>query len=93
MLQDYSKLPALPNNAEFAFYQHDCYTWGNYGWLLKSGQVHFDKFSHFIFIDGSVRGPYLPLYAKVRAVAVLLIVTVVVFFNQPTHQFIQHHVA
>ncbi len=36
---------------------------GAFGWLLqRSGEVNYKDYKYFIFINSSVRGPYLPAY-------------------------------
>ena len=59
-----SKLPSLPSHAEYVLHSNQCYDWGTYGWLLQSGMVNWKKFKHFIFINSSVRGPFLDSYFR-----------------------------
>ena len=56
-------LPSLPNNAKYIYHDNVCYDWGTLGWfLLHSGHVALDDFALYIFINSSVRGPYIPTY-------------------------------
>lgn len=60
-------LPALPAHARYVSHQNECYDWGTYGWLLlTSGMVDIRQYRFFFFVNSSVRGPYLPAYARVR---------------------------
>ena len=44
-----------------------CYDWGTFGWLLMhSGHVEYKRYRYFFFINSSVRGPFMPPYARVR---------------------------
>eukprot|EP00775_Hariotina_reticulata_P012780 gene12780-12909_t len=58
-------LPELPPHARYVSHHNECYDWGTYGWLLlRSGLVNMEQYRYFFFINSSVRGPYLPAYAK-----------------------------
>ena len=57
-----TKLPSLPSNAQYVYHENECYDWGTFGWLLDSGHVDASKFQYFIFMNSSVRGPFLPPY-------------------------------
>ncbi len=37
-----------------------CYDWGALGWLLASGRVDTSKYKFFMFLNSSIRGPFLP---------------------------------
>jgi hypothetical protein len=63
-------LPELPEHAAYVPHENECYDWGSYGWmLLQTGFVNIKKYRYFFFINSSVRGPYLPAYARVGAEA------------------------
>jgi hypothetical protein len=67
-------LPQLPQHARYVNHQNECYDWGTYGWLLlRSGLVNIKQYRYYFFINSSVRGPYLPAYAKVTAAEILLL--------------------
>eukprot|EP00882_Tetradesmus_deserticola_P016554 GHRQ01017688.1.p1 GENE.GHRQ01017688.1~~GHRQ01017688.1.p1 ORF type:complete len:308 (+),score=99.69 GHRQ01017688.1:374-1297(+) len=60
-------LPELPAHAKYVHHQNECYDWGTYGWLLlRSGMLDISTYSFFFFVNSSVRGPYLPAYARGR---------------------------
>lgn len=61
-----AKLPELPPHAAYVRHQNECYDWGSYGWvLLQTGLVSIAKYRYFFFVNSSVRGPFLPAYARV----------------------------
>lgn len=38
---------------------------GTFGWLLlESGEVDYTNYKHFVFVNSSVRGPYIPVYLQ-----------------------------
>ncbi|GAX83294.1 hypothetical protein CEUSTIGMA_g10720.t1 [Chlamydomonas eustigma] len=53
-------LPVLPPNARYVKHDNECYDWGTIGWLISSKKVDVSKYLHFIFINSSVRGPFIP---------------------------------
>lgn len=57
-------LPRLPKNARYVVHRNECYDWGTFGWVLKSGVVDVTSFKYFIFMNSSVRGPFLPVYLR-----------------------------
>lgn len=62
-----AKLPQLPPHAAYVRHPNECYDWGSYGWvLLQTGLVNMAKYRYFFFVNSSVRGPFLPAYARVR---------------------------
>ena len=67
-------LPVLPPNARYTVHVNECYDWGTFGWFLKTQNVDLTKYKHFIFLNSSVRGPFLPPYVRVR-MSVLNLVT------------------
>ncbi len=60
-----SKLPELPPNARYLFHENKCYDWGTIGWAIDSGRVDTSGYRHIIFMNSSVRGPFLPNYFPV----------------------------
>ena len=62
-----NSLPQLPSNAQYAFHENKCYDWGTFGWALSSGKVELSRYKHIIFMNSSIRGPFLPLYWPVSA--------------------------
>ena len=56
----------LPSNARILTHANQCYDWGTFGWLLRSGDVTVKKYKYFVLLNSSVRGPYLPVYVPVR---------------------------
>lgn len=63
-----SKIPdiesLIPSNAQIEHHNNECYDWGTIGWLLTSGRVDVSAYKYFIFLNSSVRGPYLPVYSQ-----------------------------
>eukprot|EP00879_Flechtneria_rotunda_P012042 GHRR01012577.1.p1 GENE.GHRR01012577.1~~GHRR01012577.1.p1 ORF type:complete len:347 (+),score=93.53 GHRR01012577.1:547-1587(+) len=58
-------LPDPPAHAKYVHHRNECYDWGTYGWLLlESGMVDIKQYRYFFFVNSSVRGPYLPAYAR-----------------------------
>ncbi|KAK9803174.1 hypothetical protein WJX72_009038 [[Myrmecia] bisecta] len=60
---DSLQLPALPTNAQFARPGLVCFETGIVGWVLyDSGLVDVAKFTYVVWLNSSVRGPFLPVY-------------------------------
>eukprot|EP00892_Ulva_mutabilis_P010141 jgi/Ulvmu1/749/UM010_0123.1 len=61
-------LPELPRDAVARYVRHsnECYDWGTFGWVLKTQAINTDAYQHFIFLNSSVRGPFLPTYLQGR---------------------------
>ena len=59
-------LPQLPSNARYVHHTNACYDWGTIGWLMSTGRIEPAKYRYFIFLNSSVRGPFLPAYTKAR---------------------------
>lgn len=67
-----TQLPDLPPHAAYVRHPNECYDWGSYGWLLlRTGLVAIQQYQYFFFVNSSVRGPFLPAYARVSVFAVL----------------------
>lgn len=62
-----SPLPEMPPNVRFVNHSNECYDWGTMGWLLSSKLVNPALYQYFIFMNSSVRGPFIPPYLWVRA--------------------------
>lgn len=60
-------LPPLPSNARYTYHENKCYDWGTFGWAMETAKVDASKYKYIIFMNSSVRGPYLPPYWPVRA--------------------------
>lgn len=58
-------LPELPDNAEYVKHANECYDWGTFGWAIREGIIDPGAYKYFIFLNSSVRGPFLPPYLKV----------------------------
>ena len=67
-------LPQLPSNAQYVYHENKCYDWGTFGWALSSGKVDPSKYKHIIFMNSSIRGPFLPPYWPVRPAECLSII-------------------
>ena len=65
---DESRLPRLPPNAHYLQHENECYDFGTFGWFLASKIVDTSLYKYFIFMNVSVRGPFLvsPLINSVR---------------------------
>ena len=55
-------LPSLPGNARYVQHTNMCFDWGTFGWALFNLDLDINKYKHFIFMNTSVRGPYLAPY-------------------------------
>mmetsp|Transcript_12697 Transcript_12697/g.38289 ORF Transcript_12697/g.38289 Transcript_12697/m.38289 type:complete len:419 (-) Transcript_12697:2891-4147(-) len=54
----------IPSNAEVITHPNSCYDWGTIGWLLESGRVDTLKYKYFLFMNSSVRGPFIPTFSQ-----------------------------
>ena len=61
----------IPSNAEVITHPNSCYDWGTIGWLLESGRVDTSKYKYFLFMNSSVRGPFIPTFSQVPSLLVL----------------------
>ena len=52
-------------NARYIEHGNQCYDWGSFGWALESESADVLKYKYFIFLNSSVRGPFMPAYLKV----------------------------
>jgi len=55
-------LPKAPN-IEYLFTKNENFDYGGYAAAIKTLGLS-DRYDHFIFVNSSVRGPFLPVYAK-----------------------------
>lgn len=58
-------LPELPANARYVWHENKCFDWGTFGWAFESGEVVPAGYKYYIFLNSSVRGPFLPPYLQV----------------------------
>lgn len=63
--QQQPELPALPPNARYVRHPNSCYDWGAIGWVFEAGHARADDYTYFIFMNASVRGPFIPPHAQV----------------------------
>ncbi len=59
---DEQKLPSLPSNAHYIQHENKCYDIGTIGWFLSKDFIDRTKYKYFIFINSSVRGPFIVSY-------------------------------
>lgn len=60
-------LPKLPSNSKLVRHKNECYDIGTVGWLLfESKEVDTAMFEYFIWMNPSVRGPFLPSWIDSR---------------------------
>lgn len=61
-------LPDLPNRARYVYHENACFDWGTFGWALHDPKINIqvDAYKYFIFMNSSVRGPFLPPYWPVQ---------------------------
>ena len=57
-------LPELPANAKYMHHPNQCYDWGTFGWVFMTEGIAPSSYKYFIFLNSSVRGPFLPTYLK-----------------------------
>ena len=59
---DEKSLPELPSNAHYIQHENKCFDLGTVGWFLSSGRIDKTKYKYFIFLNSSVRGPFIVAY-------------------------------
>jgi hypothetical protein len=47
------------------FHENRCFDWGTVGWAIGNGKVDTAQYRAFVFMNSSVRGPFLPAYIPV----------------------------
>ena len=57
-----STLPSLPSYAHYIQHENKCFDLGTIGWFLTNGTIKKTNYKYFIFLNSSVRGPYLVSY-------------------------------
>ena len=55
-----AELPELPSNARYVYHENKCYDWGTIGWAVQNRKVDTSLYRYIIFMNSSVRGPFLP---------------------------------
>jgi hypothetical protein len=61
-LVDESRLPQLPPNAHYIQHENECYDIGTFGWFLSQNITNTTLYKYFIFMNSSIRGPFLVPY-------------------------------
>ena len=64
-----AELPELPPHARYVFHENRCFDWGTIGWAIQEGKVDTAQYRYTIFMNSSVRGPFLPGYYPVSLLA------------------------
>lgn len=60
-------LPPLPPNARYLRHPNECYDIGTVGWVLEQQlPAAASTYSYFVWLNSSVRGPFLPTYLRGR---------------------------
>lgn len=59
---DESLLPVLPSNAHYVQHENECRDIGTFGWFLSQNITNTTAYKYFIFMNSSVRGPFLVPY-------------------------------
>lgn len=54
----------LPRNVQLIQVGLRCYNLGTVGWVLEHAGLDLSRFKYFVWLDSSVRGPFLPVYAR-----------------------------
>jgi hypothetical protein len=60
----YENFPLLPPNARFLLHPNECYDLGTVGWVLQTQIKNISKYKYFIWLNSSVRGPFLPPFLR-----------------------------
>ena len=55
-------MPELPKNAKYIHHKNECFDWGTFGWAISTKQVELARYKYIIFLNSSVRGPFVPPY-------------------------------
>mmetsp|Transcript_669 Transcript_669/g.1942 ORF Transcript_669/g.1942 Transcript_669/m.1942 type:complete len:501 (-) Transcript_669:495-1997(-) len=56
------ELPRLPSNARYVHHENMCFDWGTIAWLFSEKQIESKKYKYFMFMNSSIRGPFLPAF-------------------------------
>lgn len=54
----------LPKNVKIYEKDNSCFDLGSIGWLIRSDTTILKRYAYFIWVNASVRGPFLAPYAK-----------------------------
>jgi hypothetical protein len=57
-----SRLPSLPPNAHYIEHVNECFDFGTFGWFLEQKMTDITIYKYFIFMNASIRGPFLVAY-------------------------------
>jgi hypothetical protein len=57
-----TNLPELPRYAHYIRHENKCFDLGTIGWFLSNENINQNNYKYFIFLNSSVRGPYLVSY-------------------------------
>ena len=62
--EPFAHLPRLPSDckARYVLHKNLCFDWGTFGWALFNLNLDIKAYQHFIFLNTSIRGPFLPSY-------------------------------
>lgn len=55
-------LPSLPRNARYLQHANECFDIGTVGWVLQAHVPRRAAYRYFVWLNSSVRGPFLPAY-------------------------------
>lgn len=53
---------SIPDHIEIVRPPNRCFPAGLVGWVLRNSEIDTSRFKYFVWLDSSVRGPYLPAY-------------------------------
>ncbi|GAQ90930.1 hypothetical protein KFL_007030030 [Klebsormidium nitens] len=60
------ELPEVPPNVRFLAHPNECFDMGTHGWVLSGNATELGldikSYKYILFLNSSVRGPYLPTY-------------------------------
>eukprot|EP00891_Asterochloris_glomerata_P004976 jgi/Astpho2/4976/fgenesh1_pg.00070_%23_29_t len=56
--------PPLPTNARYMEHPNSCFDIGTVGWVLNHEDVVVSQYQYFVWLNSSVRGPFLPAYLR-----------------------------
>ncbi|KAL6766934.1 hypothetical protein ACKKBG_A37960 [Auxenochlorella protothecoides x Auxenochlorella symbiontica] len=57
-----TRLPTLPANVRLVRHPNSCFDWGTFGWVIGTKHVDTARYRYVLFLNSSVRGPFLPPY-------------------------------
>ena len=62
LVLDEKTLPTLPSNAHYIQHENKYFDLGTIGWLLSNEKINKTKYKYFVFVNSSVRGPFIVAY-------------------------------